>query len=70
MTPAMSRLDTLKTKLTTQENLDMANDYAASSPAGAGNSEPGFVTGNAIATQAAWLILKTFGNSAKVQIYY
>jgi hypothetical protein len=48
----------------------IANVYKGTSPAGAGNSEPGFGTGNAISSQLAWLFPKKFGNSGRLQVYY
>jgi len=47
-----------------------ANVYSSISPAGAGISEPGFGTGNAISTQAAWLFPKIFGKTTRIQLYY
>ena len=47
-----------------------ANVYSPISPAGAGVSEPGFGTGNAISTQVAWLFPKVFGKTGKIQLYY
>ena len=47
-----------------------ANVFKNTSPSGAGNSEPGFGTGEAVATQLAWLFPKIFGKSGHIQAYY
>jgi len=47
-----------------------ANVYGTTSPAGAGNAEPGSGTGNAISTQVAWLLPKVFGKTGRIQLYY
>jgi hypothetical protein len=47
-----------------------ANNYKGISPAGAGNSEPGFGTGQATAVQVAWLFPKIIGKGGRMQAYY
>jgi hypothetical protein len=51
-------------------NGGIANVHSSTSPPGSGNSEPGFGTGTAVATQLAWLFPKIIGQTGKIQIYY
>lgn len=51
-------------------NGGIANVHSSTSPPGSGISEPGFGTGNAVASQFAWLFPKMVGEGGKIQIYY